>query len=661
MEGTPSSRLSCLFVLLAHILHMIGIFRNSPDAIVHLTQTTNCSAVLVEATVSHLHVEIVRGHVATGVTPTIITPRPISSDATRDGVERARSFLAESKSLSAAALEEEAKGGAFYLHTSGTTVSDKGTVKTKATTLALYADDIERAYAVLEHGPDIATTMTVGDLPLRPGKPDMCMNDESAVRGFVETLVADAVGHRLGPEEDFFRNGLRAALGAAVGSGVPVSVPQNVVYAYPTCAALSRFLMGFVVASRPAADDLEMEVAEMVEKYSRDLPYHQGGHALPQADGDVYAVTGTTGSLGAAFMALLLAQPHVKKVYALNRRHGSQSITNRQEAAFVDKGLDPSLLREAVSAGSVDFVEFEAGKDRLRINGEIYSKALQLTQEVTYIVHIAWLLNFNLLLLHFEPHIAGVRSVLALALASSCERPPHITFVSSIGTTARCPFSECAVPEGYSYPKSVSEQVIQHAVAQRPSLRAPIVRCGQLSGALATGAWQKSEYVPRLLRSAHALGMIPTDVADVRWLPADVAADILLREIRQAATHPTPGPVRYYTLETSRCTPWRRVVDPLAAFEPDGELKKVPMSTFLAEVRKDATSSAFAVAEYLDDLLISHPVPKLSVTQARRVAGDLVDCEIGEEVLKREFVDGKGIASSGVGMRRFDRPSNRQT
>ena len=181
---------------------------------------------------------------------------------------------------------------------------------------------------------------------------------------------------------------LRAALNGAVRrAGVPASVPRNVVYAYPTCAALARFLMGFVnvaaggpaAAERRAADDLEVEIAEMVERYSKDLPRHQGRCALGPADGEVYAVTGTTGSLGAAFVALLLAQPHVKKVYALNRRHGSQSIASRQEAAFVDKGLDLSLLRDAIRGGRVEFVEFEAGKHRLGINGEVYSKVRCLT------------------------------------------------------------------------------------------------------------------------------------------------------------------------------------------------------------------------------------------------------------------------------------------
>lgn len=60
---------------------------------------------------------------ATGVTPNAITitRHPVSSDTTRDGVGRALAFLAESRSLSAVALENEAKSGAFYLHTSGTT------------------------------------------------------------------------------------------------------------------------------------------------------------------------------------------------------------------------------------------------------------------------------------------------------------------------------------------------------------------------------------------------------------------------------------------------------------------------------------------------------------------------------------------------------------
>ena len=74
-------------------------------------------------------------------------------------------------------------------------------------------------------------------------------------------------------------------------------------------------------------------------------------------------------------------------------------------------------------------------------------------------------------------------------------------------------------------------------------------------------------------------------------------------------------------------------MDALAAFDPERQLKKVSMGAFLAEVRKDPTSPAFTVAEYLDDLLVSHPIPMLSVTQARRAGGGLVDCEIDDQTL----------------------------
>jgi thioester reductase-like protein len=64
-------------------------------------------------------------------------------------------------------------------------------------------------------------------------------------------------------------------------------------------------------------------------------------------------------------------------------------------------------------------------------------------------------------------------------------------------------------PQGYSHAKYAAEQIVAHAVARRPSLRAAIVRCGQIAGALRTGAWPRSEYVPRLILSSQELGIVP--------------------------------------------------------------------------------------------------------------------------------------------------------
>lgn len=261
-------------------------------------------------------------------------------------------------------------------------------------------------------------------------------------------------------------------------------------------------------------------------------------------------------------------------------------------------------------------------------------------------MHNAWLLNFHLFLPSFEPHVAGLRAILDLALSSSFARPPQLAFVSSIGAVARWPFPsavpeaalnspEFALPQGYSHSKYVAEQILQRALSLRPALRAAVIRCGQLSGTVTTGAWAKSEYIPRLLRSAHALGLVPTGLAPVRWLPVDVAADILFREVAHAAAQPAPGPLRYYTLDNASSTPWQRVVDALVSFGGEKRpLREVSMGTFLDAVRLDPSNPAFEVVEYLEELLVTSPVPPLDSTQARCAAGNLLDCEIGDELVR---------------------------
>ncbi|KAI0752413.1 male sterility protein-domain-containing protein [Daedaleopsis nitida] len=535
-------------------------------------------------------------------------------------------------------------------------ISDKGTVKTKAS-LALYTEDIDRAYEALERGMDEGNAQSVNSLAARLSTSSTADGAAGAILPVVQEVVADALGRRLRPQDDFFRNGmdsliatkLRTVLSAAVRrAGIDISLPRNVVYSHSTCDMLTHFLRTFVQADiSPVGGasavytgaDAFKTIDCMIAKYTQDLPTHKGTRSVPE-DADVYAVTGTTGSLGAAYVAHLLEQKRVKKIYLLNRRHAERTMRQRQEAAFLDKGLDAMSLRLQVQ-GRVEYVEIDLEKPRLGLSDGMYSK---LSSEVTCIVHNAWLLNFSLFLPSFEAHIAGLRALLDLALSSALARPPQVAFVSSIGAVARWPFSsavpeaalnspEFALPQGYSYSKYVSEQIVQHAISLRPILRATVIRCGQLSGSVVTGAWAKSEYIPRLLRSANELGIVPTGLAPVRWLPVDVAADILCREVGHAAAQPAPGPIRYYTLDNASHTPWRRVVDALAAFRGESHpLEEVSMSVFLDAVRQDSSSPAFEVVEYLEELLVTSPVPPLDTTQARCAAGNILDCDIGDEL-----------------------------
>ena len=258
-------------------------------------------------------------------------------------------------------------------------VSDKGTVKTKAS-LALYTDDIERAYEALERGVDFATAHSA----LLVSSSTSSVQD---VLPFVQDVVADALGRKLGPHDDFFRNGmdslvatkLRTALSAAIRrAGISTPVPRNVVYAHPTCDALARYLREFAgakpgVVPQPVIAAPSASVEAMIERYTADLPRHTGVFPVPEHE-DVYAVTGTTGSLGATYVAHLLAQKHVRKIYLLNRAHSTRSMADRQEAAFADKGLDTAALATAVQEGRVQYVEIEVGKRKLGISDDVYIK-----------------------------------------------------------------------------------------------------------------------------------------------------------------------------------------------------------------------------------------------------------------------------------------------
>ena len=119
----------------------------------------------------------------------------------------------------------------------------------------------------------------------------------------------------------------------------------------------------------------------------------------------------------------------------------------------------------------------------------------------------------------------------------------------------------------------------------------------------------------------------------MRWLPVDVAAGILFREVEHAATQRGPRPLLYYSLDNALETPWSRVATALQMLHPGRSMREVPLREFLDEVRKDPRNAAYEVADVLEDLLVTSPVPPLATFHARVAAGNLVDCELSGELL----------------------------
>lgn len=91
------------------------------------------------------------------------------------------------------------------------------------------------------------------------------------------------------------------------------------------------------------------ELQTLVDSFTAEFPSrpYLNGHAIRHEEGagDVYLVTGTTGSLGSNMLAQLLRSPTVRQVYAYNRpSSGGTGPRERHQEIFTNRSLDTSLL-----------------------------------------------------------------------------------------------------------------------------------------------------------------------------------------------------------------------------------------------------------------------------------------------------------------------------
>lgn len=109
----------------------------------------------------------------------------------------------------------------------------------------------------------------------------------------------------------------------------------------------------------------------------------------------------------------------------------------------------------------------------------------------TQFIHAAWQLNFKLRLEGFKRvHVAGVRHLIDIALASPRPQSPSFVFLSSVAVVGKtlglAPVLEESLPNealpalGYGFSKLVGERICELAV-ERAGLKATIVRIGQIS------------------------------------------------------------------------------------------------------------------------------------------------------------------------------------
>ncbi|KAJ8503284.1 hypothetical protein ONZ45_g10995 [Pleurotus djamor] len=380
------------------------------------------------------------------------------------------------------------------------------------------------------------------------------------VRDFVARVAQKVMNADLLDDQDLFQHGcdslqatwIRNTLSRAIRDSTKLNtnaIPENLVYQYPTISKLSTFAVRFVSRANSGAldeDDLELaaqNMKDMVETYSANFPARRtqsSAETSTSGVGEVFLVTGTTGSLGASLLADILKASSTSKVFALNRPgRGTSTLVERQTTALKTIGLDPSDVMSSSRLVLVEADMADANAGLTSVLGE------EIRASVTHIILNAWPVDFNLSLQSFEPSVKAVRNLIDVALSSSLHSPPKITFVSSIGVLSRhqggssvleAPVSPAlAEGTGYSQSKWVAESILLNAAAAT-SLSVAVVRVGQISGG-ANGYWRKSDWLPSIVKSSRALNCFPNFGQDkiMSWIPLQSASQVLL----ELATSPS--------------------------------------------------------------------------------------------------------------------------
>ncbi|KAI9459309.1 acetyl-CoA synthetase-like protein [Russula earlei] len=413
-------------------------------------------------------------------------------------------------------------------------------------------------------------------------------------------------------------------------------VSASFVYEHPTVERMATFLSKAVTDPQSTQSvDLATRGREMqalVDKYTESFPARLAlnGSAPPLPPGDVYLLTGTTGTLGSNMLAQLLEAPGVARVYAFNRTSKPSTSQARHLSSFTQRGLNTSLL----SSEKLVCVEGDLSARKFGLDDYLYG---EIHQSVTHIIHsgrkrpssirpiilsipTAWKINFNLSLTSFEDTISGVRALVDFAITSPHTRPPHLLFVSSIavftnfenkGSVLEEVLSnpEVAVGTGYSESKWVAERILD-AATERTALRPVVIRLGQVCGD-GNGTWNEKEWFPSLIKSALTLRCLPSLDGTVSWITAPDAAAAMLEMSR---LKPAPGA---HTLHVANPhgVPFNALITSVAS---SLDVSLVPYTEWLFRLSEEHTAESHSTAN-LDQAQSENPALRLyRVFQAAR-------------------------------------------
>ena len=325
-------------------------------------------------------------------------------------------------------------------------------------------------------------------------------------------------------------------------------VSAKTVYSYPTMEKLSAEIHRITIAQasnnvnqslRDSASIGEMQ--KLLFKASKDIPIKsQRNLKKRSADQICVLLTGSTGHIGSYIFNAILSNPKIKKIYCLNRFSNAEE---RQRA-----GQAAKVLCTEWNLPRVQFLTSALSEECFGLDAQHYDDMLQ---NVTHIVHNAWVVDFNLSLASFgEEQIFGILQLLRFSARS--ELGPCLNFLSSISAVMKWnlvdsrPIPEqiitdwsVAEPFGYAQSKYVAERLLDSAAAA--GIPCVVFRIGQVAGPVMIegSMWNRREWLPSLVASSLFIGKIPLSLGPnnkIGWIPVDNLSDIIMDLLGQVET-----------------------------------------------------------------------------------------------------------------------------
>lgn len=403
----------------------------------------------------------------------------------------------------------------------------KGTIQ-RPVSLSQYTEDIEQLYMNVD--------MAHLDIAPKDESPINLADKHTVALRIRDSLSAVTSWSDIENTANFFDSGMDSLKALQVTRALRrslqlPSLALSTVYQNPTISQLTSALLDKGQAS--SDDDIMSPLLATYQGLIHQIPVPKLPTLNPEESVDV-VLTGSTGTIGTYLLRALLNRPGIGHIFCLNR-----------SSPTPPSWLITDGLNDRVTILHTDLAHPSLGLDKPTYDA--------LRARIGLVIHNAWTVNFNLGLLAFRPHLAGLVNLFALSAAAA--HRVHFVFVSSVaavtGRSAETgPAPETMVDEfgsphasasGYARSKYLAERLCD-AAARHLRVPVAVARVGQVAGAVhrginnssdsSSGKWKRSEWFPSLVASSFRIGCLPDSLGPrfdaIDWIPSDVLADVLV-------------------------------------------------------------------------------------------------------------------------------------